>query len=196
VLLVGAAYAILPESLRLGPHILLLGVVVVLLVLIASARLRGHPRLTRLLALSLITVVTVAVVASVLLLVSLLLLRQEVVPPPTLLRDAALVWIINVVTFAVWYWEIDGGGPAQRRKDAHESSDFLFPQMAQEEGKAASSWSPQFVDYLFLAFNHSTAFSPTDTAVLSRRAKVLTMTQASLSLLVVAVLVARAINAL
>ncbi len=186
----------LPERLRLGPHILLLGVVVVLLVLMLSAHLRDRPRLTRVLALSLITVVTIAVVVSVFLLVSLLLLRQEVVPPPTLLRDAVLVWIINVVTFAVWYWEIDGGGPAQRRKDAHESSDFLFPQMAQEEGKAASNWSPQFMDYLFLAFNHSTAFSPTDTAALSRRAKVLPMTPATLSLLVVAVLVARAINAL
>ncbi len=108
---------------------------------------------------------------------------------------AALLWVINVATFAVWYWEIDGGGPAQRRRQEHRSEDFLFPQMNLGD-KSARDWSPGFLDYLFLAFNTSTAFSPTDTAVLSRRAKVLMMVQALLSLLILAVLVSRAINAL
>jgi uncharacterized membrane protein len=110
-----------------------------------------------------------------------------------LLRDAALIWIINVVTFALWYWEIDGGGPLMRKVRPHEAKDFLFPQQAWGE---AETWSPRFLDYLFLAFNHSTAFSPTDTAVLSRRAKVLVMIQASLSLMAIAVLIAKAINSL
>jgi uncharacterized membrane protein len=109
---------------------------------------------------------------------------------------AAPIWISNVVTFAVWYWEIDGGGPAQRRMDAHTSEDFLFPQMAQQDGKQATGWSAGFLDYLFLAFNTSTAFSPTDTAVLSQRAKVLTMVQSLLSLVIVLVLVGWAINTL
>jgi uncharacterized membrane protein len=112
-----------------------------------------------------------------------------------LLRDAALLWIINVVTFAVWYWEIDGGGSAQRHREGHVSEDFLFPQMNLDD-KTARAWSPGFLDYLFLSFNTSTAFSPTDTAFLSRRAKVLMMVQALLSLLILAVLVSRAINAL
>lgn len=192
LLLIGAIYATISERLKLGPSGLLLGVVAVVLVLIISARLRGNERLIRLLALGLVAALTVALVVSVFFLVTLLL-NEGKIAAAELLRDAALIWVVNVVTFAVWYWEIDGGGPARRRRDAHASEDFLFPQMDQE-GKASSDWSPSFVDYLFLAFNTSTAFSPTDTAVLSRRAKVLTMVQASLSLLVLAVLAARAIN--
>jgi len=114
---------------------------------------------------------------------------------PALLSDAALLWIINVATFSVWYWETDGGGPARRRREGHRSEDFLFPQM-NLGGEAARAWSTGFLDYLFLAFNTSTAFSPTDTAVLSRRAKVLMMMQALLSLVILAVLVSWAINAL
>jgi hypothetical protein len=112
-----------------------------------------------------------------------------------LLRDAALLWVINVATFAVWYWEIDDGGPEQRHREEYVSADFLFPQMNRGD-KTARAWSPGFLDYLFLAFNTSTAFSPTDTAFLSRRAKVLMMVQALASLLILAVLVSRAINAL
>jgi hypothetical protein len=114
----------------------------------------------------------------------------------SVLVDAALIWMSNVVTFAVWYWEVDGGGPAQRRMDVHSSEDFLFPQMAQQDGKQATGWSAGFLDYLFLAFNTSTAFSPTDTAVLSHRVKVLTMVQSLLSLVIVLVLVGWAINTL
>jgi len=140
-----------------------------------------------------IGLVTVAVVASVFLLVSSSFGGRT--SAPVLLQDAALLWVINVVTFAVWYWEIDGGGPSLRHREEHHSEDFLFPQMNLGD-KAARDWSPGFLDYLFLAFNTSTAFSPTDTAVLSRRAKVLMMVQALLSLLILAVLVSRAINAL
>ena len=99
------------------------------------------------------------------------------------------------MTFTVWYWEIDGGGPAQRRQEEHHSEDFLFPQMNLDD-KTSRTWSPSILDYLFLAFNTSTAFSPTDTAFLSRRAKLLMMVQALLSLVILAVLVSRAINAL
>jgi hypothetical protein len=83
----------------------------------------------------------------------------------------------------------------RQQPEAHTSEDFLFPQGNVGE-RSARTWSPGFLDYLFLAFNTSTAFSPTDTAVLSRRAKVLMMVQALLSLLILAVLVSRAINAL
>ena len=64
------------------------------------------------------------------------------------------------------------------------------------EGGESTDWYPGFIDYLFLAFNHSTAFSPTDTGILSRKAKVLVMIQASISLMAVAVIIAKAINAL
>jgi hypothetical protein len=93
-----------------------------------------------------------------------------------------------------------GSALAHKRGDVcrlggNRSEDFLFPQTNLGD-KAARAWSPGFVDYLFLAFNTSTAFSPTDTAFLSRRTKVLMMVQALLSLVILAVLVGRAINAL
>jgi hypothetical protein len=193
LLAVGALYAVISDGLTLGPRAFLLGLVAVLLVPLMSAHLRGSHRLARWLGLGVVGLVTVAVVASAFLLVSSSL--NGGTSAPALLRDAALLWIINVATFAVWYWEIDGGGPAQRRREGHVSEDFLFPQMNLGD-KSARDWSPGFVDYLFLAFNTSTAFSPTDTAVLSWRAKVLMMVQALLSLLILAVLVSRAINAL
>ena len=192
MLVVGGIYAVVSDPLTLGPSRLLLVVVVVLLFTLMVAHLSGYHRLTRVLSFLLVGLVTVAVAASTILLVALLP-QRGIVSAPELLRDAALIWVTNVVTFTVWYWEIDGGGPLKRHRGSHESEDFLFPQMTRDE-KAASGWSPGFVDYLFLAFNQSTAFSPTDTGVLSRKAKVLTMIQASLSLVTIAVLAAKAIN--
>jgi len=193
LLAVGALYGVLSDGLTLGPRAFLLGLVAVLLVPLLGAHLRGSHGFARGLGFGVIGLVTLAVVASVFLLVSSSLGGR--LSAPTLLQDAALLWVINVATFAVWYWEINGGGPAQRRREGHVSEDFLFPQM-NLDGKSARDWSPGFLDYLFLAFNTSTAFSPTDTAFLSQRAKVLMMVQALLSLLILAVLVSRAINAL
>jgi uncharacterized membrane protein len=193
LLAIGALYAVLSEDLSIGPRLFLLAFVAVLLVPLTTAHLRGSHLLARRISLGVIAFVTVAVVVStVLLVLSALSARTSA---PALLRDAALLWIINVATFAAWYWETDGGGPARRHQEEHRSEDFLFPQM-NLGGGVARGWSPGFLDYVFLAFNTSTAFSPTDTAVLSRRAKVLTMLQALLSLVMLAVLVSRAINAL
>ena len=193
LLAVGALYAVLSEDLSIGPRVFLLAFVAVLLVPLTTAHLRGSHRLARRISFGVIGFVTVAVVVSTVLLVSSAL--NVGTSAPALLRAAALLWIINVVTFSVWYWETDGGGPAQRRREGHRSEDFLFPQM-NLGGGVARGWSPTLLDYLFLAFNTSTAFSPTDTAVLSRQAKVLMMMQALLSLVSLAVLVSRAINAL
>jgi uncharacterized membrane protein len=193
LLVVGGLYAVLSEGLTIGPRAFLLAFVAVLLVPLTTAHLRGSHRLARRISFGVIGFVTVAVVVSTVLLVSSALSAGT--SAPALLRDAALLWIINVATFSVWYWETDGGGPARRRREGHRSRDFLFPQM-NLGGGVARGWSPNLLDYLFLAFNTSTAFSPTDTAVLSRQAKVLTMLQALLSLVILAVLVSRAINVL
>jgi uncharacterized membrane protein len=193
LLVVGGLYAVLSEGLTIGPRAFLLAFVAVLLVPLTTAHLRGSHRLARRISFGVIGFVTVAVVVSTVLLVSSALSAGT--SAPALLRDAALLWIINVATFSVWYWETDGGGPARRLREGHRSEDFLFPQM-NLGGGVARGWSPNLLDYLFLAFNTSTAFSPTDTAVLSRQAKVLTMLQALLSLVILAVLVSRAINAL
>ena len=60
------------------------------------------------------------------------------------------IWVSTVVTFAVWYWEIDGGGPDERARETHASEDFLFPQITQQDGKEAIGWAPDFLDYLFV----------------------------------------------
>jgi hypothetical protein len=193
LLAVGALYAVLSEALNIGPRVFLLAFVAVLLVPLTTAHLRGSHLLARLISLGVIGFVTVAVVVSTILLV--LSALSAGTSAPELLRDAALLWTINVATFSVWYWETDGGGPARRHQEGYRSGDFLFPQM-NLGGGVARGWSPGFLDYVFLAFNTSTAFSPTDTAVLSRKAKVLMMLQALLSLVILAVLVSRAINAL
>ena len=190
---VGVLYSSVSNGLTVGPNLFLLGLILVLLVPVLSAHRAGKHRLARMVAFGLLALVTSAVAASVVLLVALPQGRGA--PAPALLGDAALIWVSNTVGFAVWYWEVDGGGPAGRRAGGHEDGDFLFPQTA-AGGASFRGWSPGFVDYLFLAFNTSTAFSPTDTAVLSRRAKVLCMVQSSLSLVTVAVLLARAVGAL
>jgi uncharacterized membrane protein len=194
LLLIGASYIVLSEDVTVGPRVWLPGLMTVLAVPLASAHARGHYRLARGISFVLIGVVTASVVLSVCLLVTTLPGRGA--SALSVLVDAALIWASNVVTFAVWYWEIDGGGPAERRMDAHTSEDFVFPQLARQEGREVTGWAPGFLDYLFLAFNTSTAFSPTDTPVLSQRAKVLTMIQSVLSLVVILVLVGWAINTL
>ncbi len=193
LLAVGALYAAISGELTLGPRLLFPALVVLLVAGLMSAHLGGHHRVARRVALTLVTLVTFALAASAVLLILVALGGR--LPGTALLGDAALIWVMNVTTFAVWYWEVDGGGPALRRRDRHASEDFLFPQMARGED-GAGGWSPGFVDYLFLAFNTSTAFSPTDTAILSRRAKVLTMAQSLISLVVIAVLIGRAVNTL
>ncbi len=193
LLAVGAVYAAVSNELTLGPRLMLPVVVALLVAVLMGAHVGRRPLLARRVALALVALVTVAVAGSagLLILVSL----GGGMPAPVLLGDAVLIWAMNVVTFAVWYWEIDSGGPASRRRDRHASEDFLFPQIARG-GDEARGWSPGFLDYLFLAFNTSTAFSPTDTAILSRRTKVLTMAQSLISLAVVAVLIGRAVNTL
>ena len=112
-----------------------------------------------------------------------------------MLRSAGALWFTNIIVFASWYWRLDAGGPHGRDlRPGHPTGSFLFPQMTLDDQTKGENqprtppWSPNFVDYLFLAFNTSTAFSPTDSPVLSRWAKVLTMIQSVISLSVVAVL--------
>ncbi len=193
IMLISILYALLPENLTIGPSWILLAIMPILLMLINVAFRRKYHKLNRILGLVISTLGTIALITSVVLLVATL--PSHGTSAPSLFRDAALLWVTNVILFGIWYWEVDGGGPAKRHSDHHETGDFLFPQMT-SGGPGGTNWIPEFIDYLFLAFNTSTAFSPTDTAVLSRRAKVLMMIQSSISLVVLAILAARAINTL
>ena len=113
----------------------------------------------------------------------------------TLLITGAAIWLTNVVAFALWYWEFDRGGPVARALATHPYPDFQFPQMLTPE-MAPPHWEPTFADYLYLAFTNASAFSPTDVMPLSRWAKILMTIQSILSIVTVALVVARAVNIL
>ena len=113
----------------------------------------------------------------------------------SLLFNGGAVWLTNVIVFALWYWEADRGGPAARANARHEYPDFLFAQMTAPE-MAPRDWEPRFLDYLYLSFTNATAFSPTDTLPLSRWAKLTMMAQSAVSLVTVALVIARAVNIL
>lgn len=190
-------YISLPERLTFGPNWLLpVGVILLLIPTSVSYRVGRHGA-NFVLGIALLCLVTVAVGWSLGLLITALLGKR--LAPEELLRSAVALWISNILLFASWYWRLDAGGPHTRAAhSSHAKSAFLFPQMAlpSDSKLADSSWKPEFVDYLFLAFNTSTAFSPTDVPVLGRWAKLLMMIQSSISLATVAILAARAINIL
>jgi hypothetical protein len=191
VLVIGALLSVLSENLTFGPSWFILALVVLLLVPLLTAMYLGHHRWTRRLSLTITLVLTVGLISSVVFLVDALFRQAE--SGLVLFRNAAVLWVVNVILFAIWYWEVDQGGPIRRHTGTPEAPDLLFPQMTIDMD-VWNSWKPTFSDYVFVAFNSSTAFSPTDTLVLSTRAKILMMTQASISLVVIAVLAARAIN--
>lgn len=200
MLAVGGLFAALPPTLLAGaPPWLLVVIVLGLLAPIVISHRSGNHYLGQVLGYVLNSAVTVAMILSLALL--LLHVTQHRVTPSQLLRSAAALWVSNFLIFASWYWRLDAGGPHQRaRTPGHTDGAFLFPQMTMHpEAKIAAGehdWEPNFVDYLFLAFNTSTAFSPTDVPVLSRWAKILMMIQAMISLLVIALLAGRAVNIL
>src|SRR5271165_6426711 len=162
VLAVAGLYLALPESLTLGPNWLLVVVVAILLAATVASRSLGYNNVNQVLGYVMLSVLTLAMTASLGLLIAALPSHKET--PQALLLSAAALWSTNVLVFASWYWRLDAGGPNKRDlRDEHTDGAFLFPQMVLDpKTKAAlgeEGWRPGFVDYLFLAFNTSTAFS-------------------------------------
>jgi uncharacterized membrane protein len=157
---------------------------------------RGHRlRVTRRwLSLTVIAIVSAANGASILLLIHLLVNGAHA-NAPTLLRAAVHMWVVNVLLFALWYWQLDGGGPAARPSCHPAERDFLFPQQT-EAILLEGGWHPMFLDYLYVSFTNAAAFSPTDTLPLSRWAKMLMLVQSAISLSLAVMVVARAVNIL
>ena len=157
---------------------------------------RGHNlRVTRRwLSLAMIAVLSAANAASIILLVHLLVHGAHA-NAPTLLRAAVHMWVVNVLVFALWYWELDGGGPVARPMCEPHDRDFLFPQHT-EETLLRGGWRPLFLDYLYVSFTNAAAFSPTDTMPLSRWAKMLMLVESAASLLLAIMVAARAVNIL
>jgi hypothetical protein len=183
----------LPPRLSIGPDWALPALTAVLLVPISESHRRGMHVLARNLTFIASGALTLALITSLALLITGLPDHKDA--PAALLRSAGVLWITNVLVFALWYWKLDAGGPLGRARAKRPiRSAFLFPQMVMQPPDL--NWSPEFLDYLFIAFNTSTAFSPTDTPVLGGWAKMLSMLQALLSLITLVILAARAINVL
>jgi hypothetical protein len=197
VVAVGGLYMALPADLIIEPRWLFPGIVLALLVPTVITHAKNHHRMDRILGFTLSIVITLGMIVSVALLIKSLPDKEETASE--LLMSAGLLWFTNVIVFALWYWRLDAGGPHRREKRfGHPDGAFLFPQMTMppevKTDADQEDWSPNFVDYLFIAFNTSTAFSPTDVPVLARWAKVLMMIQSMISLTVIALLAARAVN--
>ena len=197
-----ALHFALPPSIRIGPPWALAVIVACLVVAAAVARRRGMHSANGVIGYLILLVLTGGLLFGVAALI--LALVHHHADAAALLRSAAVLWATNVIVFASWYWRLDAGGPNEReRREAHTEGAFLFPQMTfpAPRGRAHTiaeheGWRPHFVDYLFVAFNTSTAFSPTDAPVLSKWAKVAMMAQAIIAFTTVVLIAARAVNIL
>ena len=149
----------------------------------------GHRRTVSLALLTLISLAN----ALLLLAVIASLLRGDEKSGAQLLLKAATVWGTNVITFGLWYWEFDRGGPVRRLQPDPPLPDFQFPQMENPQ-LAAPGWRPRLLDYIYLSFTNSIAFSPTDAMPLSPRAKLMMLAESSVSSLTVLLVAARAVN--
>jgi hypothetical protein len=197
-----ALHFALPPSMRVGPPWVIAGIVSLLVVGAAITRRLGLHHANNYMGYAVLAVLTLGLMYGVgALLFGVITHRADA---RDLLRSSAVIWATNVLVFAAWYWRLDAGGPnARERRDAHTEGAFLFPQMALSAPSGANTtmaedegWRPHFVDYLFVAFNTSTAFSPTDAPVLSRWAKAAMMVQATISFTAVVLIAARAVNIL
>lgn len=194
-----AIYLALPRKLVVGPVWLLPTLIVVLLVPTVVSHRMGKHSLNRTLGFVINGITTLALIGSVILLVRGLPAHRE--SPLQLLRSAGLLWLTNVIVFALWYWRLDGGGPVLRAKEKKfGSTSFLFPQMQIPHDERVQfecvRWRPRFIDYLFVAFTQSSTFGPTDAPLLARWAKVLVMIQILISLTIVVLLVSQAVGVL
>ena len=189
-------YALLPNSLVFLGRFVIPGIEVCLLVALIVANPR---RITRQTGWSRAVSIALAVFVIVSNLLSLGLLIAELSNKApsgeNLLLGAMQIWVTNVIGFALLYWELDRGGPAARAQGERDVPDFLFVQMQSPE-LAPPHWEPAYLDYFYLSFTNSTAFSPTDVMPVTRWAKMLMLLQSAVSLMTVVLVVARAVNIL
>lgn len=190
-------YMSLPGRLTIGPGWVIPVLEAALLIPLtigAPYRHREEARLIRFASILLIAFVSLAVVASLALLVHVVVSGTPV-SGRQLIFSGIRIWLTLICVFALWYWEIDRGGPTIRGHGDERDPDFLFPQMGAHE-VGPRGWMPAFVDYLYVSFTDATAFSPTDTLPLSARAKMLMLIEALASITTVVIVAGRAVNIL
>jgi hypothetical protein len=189
---------LLPERLTIGPTWLLPaleGALLIGLVFASPRELEGEHPVRRRLALGLTAIVSAANIASLYLLIHFLLHGGKVKEGRELIFSGLLIWLTNFFIFALWYWELDRGGPGKRAAGRDLPPDFLFPQMSDDHIEPLD-WRPQFIDYAYVSLTNATAFSPTDTMPLTPMTKILMGIQSLVSLVTLGLIVSRAVNIL
>lgn len=186
---------LLPDRVTAGPSWLLPALEVALLLGLGLATPGRVLHIPRSGALLLTAVITIANATSLALLIHQLLHRQGSRNGYGLITAGALIWLTNMLMFALWYWELDRGGRDRRAAGRDGPPDFQFPQMT-DDSDASRAWRPEFVDYLYVSLTNAMAFSPTDTLPLTRQAKAIMGLQALVSLLTIGLVIARAVNVL
>jgi uncharacterized membrane protein len=188
----------LPEHLTFGPRWVLPVAEVVLAVVLVAAnplRMRRSTPTLRMLGLGLIAIASLGNAWSVGQLVRDIATGYDTGSAVELLTSGAGIYLVNVLSFAIWFWELDRGGPVDRANGIDPYPDFLFPPMT-SPGMTPKDWEPEFLDYLYLAFTNATAFSPTDTLPLSRWAKFAMALESAIALVTAALVIAKAVNTL
>jgi uncharacterized membrane protein len=197
VVLVITLQFLLPRDLSLGFQRYICGLEALLLIsLIALTprRIGKHHAPTRNLSIALTSIMTISNISSAVKLIDGLV-QGTIKDANMLLLSGGSIWMANIVIFSLWFWELDRGGPGSRAEARKPVPDFLFPQMSSPEYRE-KGWHPTFFDYLYISVTNASAFSPTDTAPLSRWAKILMMVQSLTSLITVGLVIARAVNIL
>jgi hypothetical protein len=187
----------LPDRFVAGPKYLLatLEAVLLLLLVVTTPRLPEFRSMARRVnAIGLVALISAANIYSLAKVANELLAGGKINDGRALILASINIYLTNVIAFGLWYWEMDGGGPGRRRGLAHHQKDFLFPQSSMPG--TDGGWHPTFFDYVYVSATNATAFSPTDTMPLTRRAKMLMLVQAIVSLIAIALVAARAVNIL
>jgi uncharacterized membrane protein len=191
-------FAVPSQFVLLRPRWLLPALQIVLAVALLMAnprRIDRQSRVTRALSLILAALLSLANAWSAGSLVVGIVRDTAKLTAPELIVTGGAIWLTNVIVFGLWYWEFDRGGPVARVHATHLYPDFQFVQMVSPE-MAPPEWEPAFGDYLYLSFTNAAAFSPTDVMPLSRWAKMAMLLQSVISIVTVALVIARAVNIL
>ena len=192
-----ALQLLLPPRLVVGPKWILPsleGLMLVGLLVVSPQRMVQAEHLpTRRISLAIAALVSLANATSLALLIHFLL-HHNVTNGRQLVISGTLIWLTNVLIFALWYWEADRGGPGVRAAGDDGRPDFLFPQMSDD--RWSPGWRPMFMDYLYVSLTNATAFSPTDAMPLSITAKTVMGLQSLISLVTIGLVVSRAVNVL
>lgn len=192
-----ALQIVLPDTFSVGHYIIPIIEVILLLALpFTTPKERTFTsRIRRLNVLSLIVLTSLANAYALGVILNQLLVEGFLADGRALILAAINIFITNIIIFGLWYWEMDGGGPGERQRIEKFEQDFLFPQHKNESYRHPE-WKPTFVDYLYTSATNAVNFAPADANPLTRRAKLLMLTQSLISFVTVALVAARAVGIL